>query len=323
MDRRAAASLIAALPIAWASAARAQGWPVKPIRLIVPYPPGGSTDALARVVGQVVAGSLGQPMIVDNRSGASGNIGSAVVARAAPDGYTIMVGNDATHSANFHLSTAPTFHPVKDFTALSIAALNPIVLAVNPGVTQVRTAAELMALVKSKPDTGAYGSSGTGSPHHLAGELLKRKSGAPLLHVPYKGGGPALNDLLGGAVPMIFTSLITVRPHLMSGRLRALAVTSARRLESLPDVPTLTETWSGAEMNSWLGFFAPAGLSPAVTQRLGGEIITALSNAEVRAKLDAAGLAVVAMNTVDSAAMVAREFEARGQLIRSLGIRAE
>jgi len=323
MHRRTATRLLAGLPIAWALDVRAQAWPEKPIRLVVPYPPGASTDAVARVVGQAIAGPIGQPVVVDNKGGASGNIGSAEVARTAPDGYTILLGTDATHAANYHLSAAPTFHPVKDFTALSIAALNPIVLVVNPSATPVRTAAELMALVKTKPQVGAYGSSGNGSPHHLAGELLKQKSGAPLVHVPYKGGGPALNDVMGGTVPMIFASLITVLPHLKSGKLRALAVTSAHRLDSLPDVPTLAETWPGTEMNSWLGLFAPAGLPPAVTQRLGGEIGKALASAEVKAKLDAAGLVVVAMNPADSAAMVAREFEARGQLIRSAGIKAE
>lgn len=327
MKRRQAASLLAALPLggtlAWATAARAQSWPDKPLRLVVPYPPGASTDAMGRIVAQAIAGPLGQTVVVDNRGGASGSIGSDQVAKSAPDGYTFVLGTDATHSANYHLSAAPPYHPVKDFTPLTLAVLNPMVLVINPAVTPARTLAEMMALAKADPNKGAYGSSGNGSPHHLAGELLKQKSGAPLTHVPYKGGGPAVNDLMGGSIPMVISSLITVLPHIKSGRLRAIAVPSSRREPALPDVPTFSETYAGTEINSWLGFWAPANLPPAVAQRLSDELIKALKSADVRAKLDAAGLVVTALSPAETGALVAREFEARGQLIRSAGIKAE
>lgn len=330
MHRRHAARLLAMLPAALAATlaaaslpAAAQTWPDKPIRLVVPYPPGASTDAVGRIVGQAISGPLGQTVIVDNKGGASGGIGSTEVARAAPDGYTFLLGTDATHTANYHLSANPPYHPVRDFTHLSIAALNPIVLVVNPAVTPAKTLSELVAYVKANPDKGAYGSSGNGSPHHLAGELLKLKSGAPLLHVPYKGGGPAVNDLLGGTVPMVFSSLITVLPHIKSGKLHAVAMTTEQRYAGLPDVPTMAETYAGAVMNSWLGFFAPARLPAPVTQRLSGEIVKALQTPDVKAKLETAGMVVVALDAAQTAAQVAREFEERGQLIKAAGVKVE
>jgi len=323
MKRRHAAILIASLPLTWSTAARAQGWPDRPIRLVVPYPPGASTDAMGRIVAQAIAGPLGQSVVVDNRAGASGSIGSDFVAKSPPDGYTFVLGTDASHSANYHLSATPPYHPVKDFTPLTLGALNPIVLVTNPTATPAANLAELMAAAKADPKRGAYGSSGIGSPHHLSGELLSQRSGAPLTHVPYKGGGPAVTDLLGGNVPMVFSSLITVLPHIRSGRLRAIAVTGTRREAALPDVPTLAETYPGTEMNSWLGFWAPANLPPAIAQRLSDEIIRALRNADARAKLEAAGLVVVALSPAETQAVVAREFEARGQLIRAAGIKAE
>jgi tripartite-type tricarboxylate transporter receptor subunit TctC len=323
MKRRAAASLIATLPLAWGLSARAQAWPDKPIRIVVPYPPGASTDAMGRMVGQAISGPLGQTVVVDNRAGASGNIGSDHVAKAAPDGYTFLLGTDATHAANFHLSAAPPFHPIKDFTPLTLAALNPIVLVTNPAFTPARNLSELIAYVKADPSKGSYGSSGNGSPHHLSGELLKQKSGAPLSHVPYKGGGPAINDLMGGNIPMVFASLITVMQQIKSGKLRAIVFTQAKRYEGLPDVPTLSETWPGTEMPSWLGFFGPANLPPAIAQRMSDEMIKALRSADVKSKLEAAGMIVVASTPAEYAAQIAREFEMRGKLIREAGIKAE
>jgi len=330
MHRRLATRWLASLPmtlavvfVATSLPVAAQSWPDKPLRLVVPYPPGASTDAVGRTVAQAIGSPLGQNVIVENKAGASGSIGSAEVARAPADGYTFVLGTDATHTANFHLSATPPYHPVRDFTALSIAALNPLVLVVNPSVTPARTLPELVAYVRANPDKGAYGSSGNGSPHHLAGELLKLKTGAPLLHVPYKGGGPAVNDLIGGSVPMVFSSLITVLPHIKSGRLHAVAVTTQERYPGLPDVPTMAETYPGAVMNSWLGFFAPAKLPAPIAQRLSEEIRKALQSQDVKARLDAAGMVVVALDPAQSTAQVAREFDERGQLIKAAGIKAQ
>jgi tripartite-type tricarboxylate transporter receptor subunit TctC len=274
------------------------------------------------MVAQKLASSLGQPVVVDNRSGASGNIGSEAVARSAADGYTLLLGTDATHASNLHLTTQPTFHPSRDFTALSLAALNPIVLVVHPSLP-VNNLQELVAYVKAKPQQGGFGSSGSGSPHHLAGELLKQRTGAPLVHVPYRGGGPALNDVMGGQLPMLFASLITVLQHIQSGRLRALGVTSLQRFEALPQVPTLAESLEGFELNSWLAFFGPARLPEPISKRLSDEIITVLRDPDIRTRLRDSGLVPVGSTGAELAEVVRRDLEQRGRLIRAANIKPE
>ena len=317
------APLLVAL-VSWASTplVLAQDYPNKALRLVVAYPPGASSDALARSVAQKMSQNLGQPIVVDNRAGASGNIGTEHVAKQAADGYTFMLGTDATHAANMHLTATPSFHPIRDFTPLTLAALNPIVLVVNPAVP-ARTLRELVDYGRANPDKIAYGSSGSGSPHHLAGELLKLVSGVPFLHVPYKGGAQAVTDVLGGQIPMVFSSLITVLPHIRSGKLRAIAVTQATRYAGLPEVPTFAETLPGFEMNSWLGFFAPAGLPEAVTRRLNEELIKALRDPEVQPRLDAGGLIVATLSPADFAAMVRKEYEQRGRLISAAAVKLQ
>lgn len=317
------APLLVAL-VSWASTplVLAQDYPNKALRLVVAYPPGASSDALARSVAQKMSQNMGQPIVVDNRAGASGNIGTEYVAKQAGDGYTFMLGTDATHAANMHLTATPSFHPIRDFTPLTLAALNPIVLVVNPAVP-ARTLRELVDYGRANPDKIAYGSSGSGSPHHLAGELLKQMSGVPFLHVPYKGGAQAVTDVLGGQIPMVFSSLITVLPHIRSGKLRAIAVTQATRYAGLPEVPTFAETLPGFEMNSWLGFFAPAGLPEAVTRRLNEELIKALRDPEVQPRLDAGGLIVATLSPADFAAMVRKEYEQRGRLISAAAVKLQ
>lgn len=317
------APLLVAL-VSWASTplVLAQDYPNKALRLVVAYPPGASSDALARSVAQKMSQNMGQPIVVDNRAGASGNIGTEHVAKQAADGYTFMLGTDATHAANMHLTATPSFHPIRDFTPLTLAALNPIVLVVNPAVP-ARTLRELVDYGRANPDKIAYGSSGSGSPHHLAGELLKQMSGVPFLHVPYKGGAQAVTDVLGGQIPMVFSSLITVLPHIRSGKLRAIAVTQATRYAGLPEVPTFAETLPGFEMNSWLGFFAPAGLPEAVTRRLNEELIKALRDPEVQPRLDAGGLIVATLSPADFAAMVRKEYEQRGRLISAAAVKLQ
>jgi len=297
-------------------------YPDRPIKLVVPYPPGASSDAMGRLVAQKITGPLGQPVVVDNRSGASGNIGSEAVAKSTPDGYTLLLGTDATHASNVHLSANPSFHPVRDFTPLSLATLNPIVLVVHPSMP-VKNLTELVAFIKAHPQQGGFGSSGNGSPHHLAGELLKQRTGAPLVHIPYRGGGPALNDVMGGQLPMLFASLITVLQHIQSGRLRALAVTSTQRVEALPQVPTVAETLDGFEMNSWLAFFGPARLPEAIARRLSEEMAAAVRDPEVRTKLRDAGLVPVGSTGAELAEVVRRDVEQRGRVIRAANIKPE
>lgn len=316
------ALLLAALAALAVPAVAADAYPERPIRLVVPYPPGASTDILGRTVAEKMSASLGQQVIVDNKGGASGNIGAEFVSRAEPDGYTFMVGTDATHAANYHLMAKPTFHPIENFTPLTLAVANPVVLIVHPSIP-VKTVSELVDYVKAHPDKGSFGSSGIGSPHHLAGELLRQMSGAPLVHVSYRGGGPAMTDVLGGQIPMIFASVVTALPHIKSGKVRAIGVTQTSRYPGLPDVPAIAETLPGFEMNSWLAFFAPAKLSPTLTAKLNQEIVKALRAPDVREKMDAGGLVVVANSPEEFAAQQKRDFEQRGRLIKSAGIKAE
>jgi tripartite-type tricarboxylate transporter receptor subunit TctC len=324
MQRRLAIRALAAVPLSIsAGAAFSQGsYPDKPIRLVVPYPPGASTDAVGRIVGQKLSANMGQTVIVDNRAGASGNIGSEHVARSAADGYTFVMGTDATHASNFHLMSNPPFHPLRDFTPLALVAMNPIALVVHPSVP-ASNLRELVEWVKANPTRGGFGSSGAGSPHHLAGELLKIRTGAPFTHVPYRGGGPALNDLLGGQISLLFASAITVIPHIQSGKVKAIALTGGKRYEGLPDVPTMSETFNGLEMPSWLAFFGPARMPEPVTRRLSEELVKVLRDPEVRGKLGGAGMDVVAAGATELAELQRREFEQRGKLIREAGIKME
>jgi tripartite-type tricarboxylate transporter receptor subunit TctC len=297
-------------------------YPDRPLKLVIPYPPGASSDAMGRLVAQKISSPLGQPVVVDNRSGASGNIGSEFVSKAAPDGYTLLLGTDATHASNVHLAAQPAFHPVRDFTPLSLATLNPIVLVVHPSMP-ANNLQDLVNHVKARPQQGGFGSSGSGSPHHLAGELLKQRSGAPLVHIPYRGGGPALNDVLGGQLPMLFASLITVLQHIQAGRLRAIAVTSAQRFDALPQVPTMAETFEGFELNSWLAFFGPARLPDAISKRLSDELAAAVRDPDVRTKLRDGGLVPVGSTSAELADVVRRDVELRGRLIRAAQIKPE
>jgi tripartite-type tricarboxylate transporter receptor subunit TctC len=319
MKRR---QLIQTLPLlALPGALTAQSaWPDRPVRLVVPYPPGASTDALGRMVAQKVSAAIGQPVVVENRAGASGIIGTEHVARAAPDGYTFLLGTDSTHASSTHMTATPSYHPIRDFTPLTLAAANPIVLVTHPGVP-ARTLPELVEWLRRNPDKGGFGSSGAGSPHHLSGELLRERSGASFVHVPYKGGAPAIADLIGGQISMVFASAITILPHVQSGRLRAIAVTSASRYPGLPEVATVAETYAGFEMSSWLAFFAPANLPTPIQTRLSSEIRRAISDQENRDKLAAGGLIVVASDPAELARVVEREFAARGRLIREAGLR--
>lgn len=302
--------------------ALAQSYPDKPIRLVVPYPPGASTDAVGRIVGQKLSANIGQTVIVDNRAGASGNIGTEFVGRSAPDGYTFVMGTDATHASNSFLTANPTFDPIKDFTPLAIVAMNPIALVVHPSVP-AKDLNELVAWIKANPGKGGFGSSGTGSPHHLAGELLKARTGAPLIHVPYRGGGPALNDLMGGQISLLCASAITVVPHIQSGKVKAIALTSAKRSGILPNVPTMGESLDGFEMPSWLAFFGPAKMPDAVTRRLSDELVKVLSDPDVRTRLTAAGMDVVAGGQAELTELQRREYQSRGKLIRDANIKGE
>jgi len=302
--------------------ASAQEFPSKPLHLIVPYPPGASTDILGRLVGAKLSASLGQPVIVENRAGASGNIGSAYVAKQPGDGYTFQVATDATHTTNSHLAKDFPYDPIKDFTPLTAAAANIIVLVVLP-TFPARNVAELIEYAKKNPGRVTYGSSGVGSPHHLSGELLGQMTGTTLVHVAYKGGAPAVTDVLGGQISMLFSSLVSVMPLIQGGKLRALAVTDSKRYAELAQVPTIGETVPGFEMTSWLGFFAPAHVPPAIAKRLNEEIVKVINQPDSRSKLESAGLVPIGNSQEEFAAMVKSDYEKRGKLISSAGIKGE
>jgi tripartite-type tricarboxylate transporter receptor subunit TctC len=301
----------------------AQAWPVKPMRLIVPYPPGGSTDLLGRAVAAKVGEALGQQIVVDNRGGASGMLGAEMAARASPDGYTFLLGTGATHGLTLFLSKTVPYDPVKDFTALTAAAEVPIVLVTHPSLPAA-SVKEFVEYGRRSPGKLSFGSSGTGSPHHLSGELLKSLTGLDMQHVPYKGAGPAVQDLLGGQIPALFTTLSTALPHIRSGKLRALGMVEAKRQPSAPDIPTIGEQITGYAMPaSWLGFFAPAGLPADITRRMSGEIVKAVQSPDVRAKLEAAGMPVVGTTAEEFAKIVRDDIETYRRIVTAAGIRPE
>ena len=301
----------------------AQAWPAKPIRLVVPYPPGGSTDLLARTIGQKVGEALGQTIVVDNRAGAGGMLGSDIVARSAPDGYTILLGTGATHGLTLLLSKSIPYDPVKDFTAITAAVEVPIILVVHPSVPGV-TAKDLVEWAMKNPGKLAYGSSGTGSPHHLSGELLKQVAAIDMVHVPYKGAAPAVQDLIGGQIPAVFTTLSTALPHIRGGKIRAVGFVEAKRQASVPEIPTIGESLPGYVMPvSWLGFFAPAGLPEPILRRVNAEIVKAVQSPEVRGKLEAAGMPVVGTSAEEFARMVKDDIETFRRIITAAGIKPE
>ncbi len=300
----------------------AQPYPSRTIKIVVPYPPGAATDTTARLVATRLTESMGQQVIVENRPGASGNIGSDFVAKSPADGYTFLMANDATHGTNVHLAKNFPYDPVKDFTPLTLAAANIIVLVAHPSVP-AKNMGELIEHMKKNPGKLAFASSGNGSPHHLAGEMLKQRAGVDIVHVPYKGGGVAVTDLLGGQIPLMFSSLVTVAQHIRSGKVRALGVIEATRYSGLPEVPTIGETVKGFELASWLAFFAPPGLPHPIQARLNGEIVKALQTPEVKAKLEPSGLVVVGSTAEQLAATVRNEVEKRGRLVKAAGIQAE
>lgn len=310
-------------PLCAMTAVHAQSnYPSRPITLVVPYGPGASADATARMVGQKVAEDLGQPVVVDNRAGAAGMIGSAYATGQAPDGYTILLGTDGTHTGNPHVVKDHPFDAIKDSTPLTMAARNIIVLVAHPSVP-ANSMKELIEYGKKNPGKLAYGTSGNASPHHLSGELLSNRAGIEMVHVPYKGGGPALNDVLGGQIPLVFSSLVTALPHIQAGKLKALGITEGARFQGAPDIPTIAETLPGYEMTSWLAFFGPAGMPPEVVKTLNASLVKALRSPDVQPRLEASGLLVVANSPEAFAADFKKDYDARGELIRRANITAQ
>jgi len=300
----------------------AQDFPSRPVTIVTPQSPGASSDLLARTVGDRLTLAWGHPVIVDNRPGVSGNVDAALAARAPADGYTLMVGTDAMLTSNVYLFKNMPFDPVKDFAPITNAGANIICLAVNAQLP-VASVAELITYAKANPGKLQYGSSGIASPHHLSGELLSQKTGIQIVHVPYRGGGPAANDLLGGHISMAFLSLSSAVPLISSGKIRILALVEKSRYAAMPDIPTIGETIPGFEMSSWLGFFAPAGTPAPLVARLNEAIIKVLTIDAVKEKLATLGLVVAPSTPAELAAIVKDGLAVRGQLIKAANIQAE
>jgi tripartite-type tricarboxylate transporter receptor subunit TctC len=314
--------LLALAASVWAAPSRAQDYPSRPVTIVVGYTPGATSDLVARTIGERLNAAWGQTVIVDNRPGVSGNIAATYVARAQPDGYTLMVGTDAMMTSNVYLYKSIPFDPVKDFAPVIYAGANIICLAVHTEFP-ASSVADVIAYAKANPGKLHYGSSGTGSPHHLAGELLRQKTGIDIVHVPYRGGGATINDLLGGHIKVAFLSLSTAVPHLTSGKIRILAVVEKGRYAALPDIPTVGETVPGFEMSSWHGIFAPAATPAPLIARLNAAIRNVLAIDAVKEKFAALGVAVATSTPEELADIVKSGLAARGELVRAANIQPE
>ena len=315
-----AALLLAALI---ATAAHAQTYPSRPIRLVVPFPPGGSTDILARALAQKLSEGLAQAVVIDNRPGAGGSIGSEAAAKAAPDGHTLMMGHLGTLAVNPAIYKNLPYDPVKSFAPVSMMAIVPSVLVVNPQVPAA-SAAELIAYARANPGKLAYGSAGAGSTSHLTTEYFKLATGTDILHVPYKGIGPMLTDLISGQLSMGINGAPAVMSHVNSGRLRALAVTGIARLPSLPQIPTLDESGvKGFDASGWYGIVVPAGTPREIVMKLNAEIRRIMQTPDLRARLDNEGAIPAAGSPEEFSAFIVSEIARWGAVLKRAGIQAQ
>jgi len=324
MNRSMLATLaVAALGALAPGLAWPQAYPAKPVRLIVPFPPGGSTDIVARIVALKLGDRLGQQVVVENRGGAGGTIGTEVVARAAPDGYTLGVGSTSTHAVAPSVYAKLGYDPVKDFAPISLVAVSPYLLVVHPDV-QVKSLQEFVAYVKARPGKLNYASAGTGSTTHLAMEMLKSAAGLYIVHIPYNGNGPAGTAVIAGQVEALFGSLPAVLPHAKSGRVRPIAVGTPKRSPSLPDVPTVAESgFPGFDASLWLAIMAPAGTPPAVVDRLHKEIVAVIGSPDAADTLAKAGAEPISSTPAELAGMVKDGVGKYAKIVKQAGIKAE
>ncbi|ARP96566.1 Bug family tripartite tricarboxylate transporter substrate binding protein [Bordetella genomosp. 13] len=311
----------AAVPLAAGAADAAATFPQKPVTMVVPFPPGAATDIIARTVAQKLGEKWGQSVVVENRAGATGAIGSNYVARSEPDGHTLLVATTSSHTMGPNLSTKLPWDPVKSFAPVTLLAWAPNVLEVNPSVPAT-SMQELIALLKKNPGKYTFASSGTGSSIHLAGEMFKVQAGVDMVHVPYKGAAPAVADLLGGQVDIMFDTVALSLPHLKAGKLRPLAVTTTRRSSSLPDVPTMREAGlPDYEMAAWIGLLAPADTPPAVVQKIQADVGAVLQMPDVQAKLQGQGTDISGMSSAEFGALIKDELGRYGAIMKQAGIR--
>ncbi|MFN9155245.1 MAG: Bug family tripartite tricarboxylate transporter substrate binding protein [bacterium] len=299
-----------------------QAWPVKPVRMLIPWPPGGSNDVAGRIVAPRLSEALGQQVTIENRGGAAGTVGADVVARAEPDGYTLML-HSVTHLSNAALYPKLSYDTVRDFTPIGMVSTQPTLLVVHPSFP-IRSVKDLISLARAKPKQVLYGSAGNGSAPHLSMTLFSSMAKVELEHVPYKGGGPALAGLLGGEVPLMLATVPSVMGQVKAGKLRAVATTSARRLPMLPDIPTVSESGlPGYEMSPWMGMWGPARLPRPIVDQVNRALAKVLTTPDVRDQFLQQGLEPMAMSVDDFAALIPREIERYARLIKLSGARVE
>ncbi|SPS01967.1 tripartite tricarboxylate transporter substrate binding protein [Cupriavidus taiwanensis] len=320
LSRRHALALFSCLAVSAAAAppVLAQSFPARPVRLVVPYPPGGPTDIVARVVGQKLSERLGQPLVVENRPGAGGNIGAEAVARAAPDGYTLLVATTA-HAINMTLFRKPGYDTRKDFAPVSLLTRGPLVLVTAPA-TPAANVAELIAMARARPGQLTFASSGNGQSTHLAAELFNSMAGVRMTHVPYKGSAPALTDVMGGQATVMFDTMLSAMPFVRDGKLRALAVTGAQRSPAAPDTPTIAQSGlPGYEATAWNALLAPAGTPPAVLETIAAALKSVLDDADVRARFATQGFAAEWTSPPATAKFLDQEIDKWARVVKASG----
>jgi tripartite-type tricarboxylate transporter receptor subunit TctC len=321
MEKRMTMKLLAAA-LALAAGVAHGAYPEKPIRLIVPYPPGGGVDASARVLTHTLTDRIGQQIVIDNRGGSGGSIGAEIAVQAAPDGYTLLYGTTSTHAISPNLYRKLPYDPGRDFTPVALVGVTPYVLSVHPSLP-VKSVKELIAYAKAHPGKLNFASAGNGSALHLAGAMLKSMAGIDIVHVPYKGGGPALNDLIGGRVQMMFAPASTMMPHVKAGRLRALGVSSAKRTKVAPELPPIADTVPGYEASGWYAVFGPRGLPRAIAEKLNKDINAVLHDPSVAGRYTALGVEPEGGSAADLARFVKSEMAKWGKAVKDSGARVD
>ena len=319
-NRLLCTALLAQVSFGVFAAASPSDYPNRPIRMIVGFTPGGSDDYVGRIVANRLSDRLGQPVIVDNRPGAGGNVGLDAAAKATPDGHTMVIGQTSNLTVNPALYGKLPYDSVRDFAPVSLVSASPVALLVE-AKSPLKSVPELIALAKAKPDQITFGTSGNGTVGHLSGELLQRMAGVKMVHVPYKGAAQAIPDLLGGRIHVYVPSLETSMPHMKAGTLRAIAITSAQRVAVVPEVPTVAETYKGFESTTWFGLLVPSGTPKPIVERLSAEVMKVLQSPDVKARFAASGALPVQPGPAEFSALIKTDLAKWGRVIKEAGIK--